>query len=374
MGRRRSRSPSVLRTPTHRSRSPTPIGRDRSGSHDHAFADAVHDLVDEVHYATSRRGRARGKFLAHLIVQCSPIFAAKLLGDDFYPLGRTSSFRRDSKRTSHSPWRGPAASAERDSRSISPEYRTTCLNKPSRSPSPKMRSPPKQLDYYGTTQLERRSRSPSPVSSYATPFRRLAARFTGGRHSRRLPPVPPPSYPDIIDIEEAGIHYPSELEQRSRSPSPSSVYSMSEYFRRPRLRRLPPAPGISGQTSSGGIHTSERDFDPFSAVGAGGSLMTSGRTGSSSCFRLLTPGLPTPRPPSATSATYPAAQSIHLLDTDDPLSIPSYHEAIQLPTLSHSPTIPHPETRSPTAINFPRVCSSPTHGATPTNNPEGLMV
>ena len=27
-----------------------------------AFAEAVHDLVDEVHFATSRRGRAKGKF------------------------------------------------------------------------------------------------------------------------------------------------------------------------------------------------------------------------------------------------------------------------------------------------------------------------
>ena len=236
-----------------------------------------------------------------------------------------------------------------------------------------MRSPPKQLEYYGTTQLERRSRSPSPTSSYATPFRRLAARFTGGRASRRLPPVPPPasSYPDVIDIEDAGIHYPSELEQRSRSPSPSaSVYSMSEYFRRPRLRRLPPAPGPGDGT--GGIFPSECDRDPFATTI--GPIGPTGRS-SSSCFGMLTPGLPTPllRPPSATAAissSYP--QSVHLLDTD-PLSIPSYHEAIQLPTLSHSPTIPHPETRSPTAINFPRVSSSPTHGATPNNNSDGLL-
>lgn len=67
-GRRRSRSPSI-RTP-QRSRSPTPIGRATSPHDPHHVADAVLDLVDEVHFATSRRGRARGLlriFLFHLI-------------------------------------------------------------------------------------------------------------------------------------------------------------------------------------------------------------------------------------------------------------------------------------------------------------------
>ena len=79
MGRRRSRSPSIAsraHASGSRTRSPTPIGAAaRSASPSAAaagapphpsvgesFADAVHDLVDEVHFVTSRRGRAIGWF------------------------------------------------------------------------------------------------------------------------------------------------------------------------------------------------------------------------------------------------------------------------------------------------------------------------
>lgn len=231
------------------------------------------------------------------------------MGDDFH-LGRSSSKRRDSHitRPSHSPWRG-APHHEQHSRSISPEYKTTNLHKASRSPSPKQ-SPPKLLDYYGTTQLERRSRSPSPGSAHSVPLQRLSRPpFRPPLiRGRRLPPVP------TVDTAAAAHSpsrtpldlYPCDYEGRSRSPSPCSVYSLSSHYRRSRLRRLPtviaPPPPV-------------------------------------------TPFVLPPMPHSTMQSSY---------------------EAIRLPTLSHSPTIPHPDTNSPnTNFNFPHLCTSPTH-CTPT--------
>ena len=125
---------------------------------------------------------------------------------------------------------------------------------------------------------------------------------------RRLPPVPTElaHSPSRTPLD----YYPCEYEQRSRSPSPCSVYSLSSHYRRSRLRRLP-------------------------AVIA---------------------------PPPVTPFVLPP---LH------PQMAASF-EQIRLPTLSHSPTIPHPDTSSPaTNFNFPHLCTSPTHG-TPTSQNTSL--
>ncbi|KAI1305265.1 hypothetical protein HDE_01408 [Halotydeus destructor] len=234
-GRGRSRSPSPRRRHSNareggprRDRSPTPIGRSMSPHvhPDHTFADAVHDLVDEVHYHTSRRGRAR----------------AKLLGDEFVPLDGAALSRRrgSSRRRSHSPWRGYNGQEKRD-HSSTPEYKTTCLDRRSRTPSPSQKSPPKILDYYGTTQLDQRSRSPSPSDSCQSQWT-IAHR----RHRGRRLPLPP-------------------------GPLKAMAYSCLQ------------------------------------AIGVGRRV-----------------------------------------------------EVMNMPTLSHSPTLPQPATRSPPVINFPKVSGSPT--------------
>lgn len=232
------------------------------------------------------------------------------MGEEVLSLDRAPSKRRESvlRHRPRSPWRG--APAEREDRSVSPEYRyrTTCLSRPSRSPSPKA-SPPRITEYYGTAQLERRSRSPSPTSAISAPIQRIPPRpppLPPGR-GRRLPLVPGepmPPYPPGAPME----YYPPEYDQRSRSPSPTSVYSVASYYRRPRLRRLPAI-----------VRTS-----------------------------MMGPGPPFLGPEGE----------------------PSFVEPISLPTVDHSPTIPAAEPRSPTRINFPRVCASPTRG--PSSNGRGL--
>ena len=232
-------------------------------------------------------------------------FTAKLLGDEFQ-LARSPSKRRGSHiaRSSHSPWRGVPPHEEQSSRSVSPEYKTTNLQKASRSPSPKQ-SPPKVFDYYGTTQLERRSRSPSPGSAHSVPLQRLTRPpfrppFIRGR---RLPSVPTEPFVQSPSRTPLG-YYPCEYEERSRSPSPCSVYSLSSHYRRSRFRRLPAVLG----------------------------------------------------PPPVTPFVWPPLHQ----------QMQPSIEQIRLPTLSHSPTIPHPDTDSPsTNFNFPHLCTSPTHG-TPT--------
>ena len=263
---------------------------------------------------------------------------AKLLGEEILPLGHV---RRDSfRRKSHSPWRGPAHEVT-ESRSVSPEYKTTCLSRPSRSPSPKASPPKIQDNYYGTTQLERRSRSPSPSPSreHAIAMQRLQwipplpPPPPQGRERRRLPslpgqppPPPAPAHHPLLDLSLDDIAFTTdsptsrepgheatvpptqvagptifEYDQRSRSPSPTtSAYSLTaagSTFRRPRLRRLPA----------------------------------------------------TVRPP---------MMAPFLLTQD---TVTGVVEQVPLPTVNHSPTIPHPEQRSPNGINFPRVCGSPTH-------------
>ncbi|RWS16656.1 Voltage-dependent calcium channel type A subunit alpha-1-like protein [Dinothrombium tinctorium] len=215
--RSRSRSPSPVRkNSTSRARSPTPIGRATTPHRDAAdeFAEAVNDVVDIVSNLTSRRGRAR----------------VKLLGDEFMTyggsmLGRSPSrSRRGSfRRRSRSPYQGPINNqrANGRSRSISPEYHTTCLGKRSRSPSPHLT--PTEPEYYGTTQLEQRSRSPSPSSAHSFPVQRLRAR-PGGRRLPLIPGVNKPSSLRLNAQSVEGINFPSvshspTIPQPIRSPN-----------------------------------------------------------------------------------------------------------------------------------------------------------
>ncbi|OQR78493.1 voltage-dependent calcium channel-like [Tropilaelaps mercedesae] len=173
--------PDGRRSPYLRGRSPSPSPR-------RGLADAVSDVVDMVKYETSRRGRAR----------------ARLHGDEYF--SSTHRFERSPSRYRHGQrYQGyqPA------SRQTSPEYRTTSLNRRSRSPSPSSQHSsqhpastshhhrqqhcrtPTHSEYYGTTQLERRSRSPSPATSAQS----LPVTAVGGRRGRRgggrrLPPTP----------------------------------------------------------------------------------------------------------------------------------------------------------------------------------------
>ena len=256
------------------------------------------------------------------------------------PLTRSPSRRRDSlkqqqQRRSRSPWRGVPEQRRGSGRSSSPEYRTTCLSRPSRSPSPKQQPPvsvlqsavvsqPEACSYYGTTQLERRSRSPSPVTvaaSQSLPLQRLVHRFTAvsrmGPSGRRLPPVPgshsPPLLPRLVPV--------SEYEQRSRSPSPSSsIYSLSSYYSRP---VLPPAPADYVAAS--------RLRYPVTIPGSGASQSRIGHA-------IIAP---------------------FVMSLDQPIL-----QHIRLPSVSNSPTRPD-LTQSPNDINFPRVCASPSHAGTP---------
>ncbi|XP_074596871.1 calcium voltage-gated channel subunit cacophony isoform X2 [Brevipalpus obovatus] len=169
--RLRGRSPSTR----SRLRSPRPS--------DVGFADIVTDVADIVKYESStRRGRARQKLLGDdILLYGSPL------------LGRSPSRRR---RRSRSPWRGPPTEhTEKESRprsqSNSPSYKTTCLDKRSRSPS--FQANAAQQEYYGTTKLAERSRSPSPSqSSRSLPVQRLRAvvNIAGRFRGRRLPPTP----------------------------------------------------------------------------------------------------------------------------------------------------------------------------------------
>ncbi|XP_022239678.1 voltage-dependent calcium channel type A subunit alpha-1-like isoform X4 [Limulus polyphemus] len=191
----RSRSPSPERfrhdslTPPRRGRSPTPIRRSssRRGGHDIGFSEAVTDLVDRVKYETSRRGRAK----------------AKLRGDEFGIAGQGRTFRGRSPIRSMpgkpSPWRTSSPLRGR-SRSISPEYRTTCFYRRSRSPSPN--STPGHSEYYGRTQLEQRSRSPSPASAHSLPLQRMPK-------GRKLPPTPNKPSTLRLDVRSVeGINFP----------------------------------------------------------------------------------------------------------------------------------------------------------------------
>ena len=251
--------------------------------------------------------------------------AAKLLGEEILPLGHVPPERRGSfRRRSHSPWRGPSEVELPESRSVSPTeaYKTTCLSRPSRSPSPKA-SPPKVQDYYGTTQLERRSRSPSPSIDHRRlqyiPPRAPPAPLGRGRRLPSLPgqpPPPPAPSMGLLELDDMafttdsptlGADRPfipsSEYEAHppsSRSPSPTHTLFDSMVTRRPRLRRLPA----------------------------------------------------TQRPP-------PMAPFIVTQDTATGIL-----EQVPLPTVNDSPTIPNPEQRSPNGINFPRVCASPSMSPT----------
>lgn len=69
-------------------------------------------------------------------IEIAFILTDKHLGDDIQLYGRSSSHRRRSR----SPWRGPPPNAMDDNPSgqshrNSPEYKNTCLDKRSRSPS-----------------------------------------------------------------------------------------------------------------------------------------------------------------------------------------------------------------------------------------------
>ncbi|XP_076352294.1 voltage-dependent calcium channel type A subunit alpha-1-like isoform X1 [Tachypleus tridentatus] len=173
----RSRSPSPERSRrdspilTRRRRSPTPIRRSpspRRGVHDIGFSDTVFDIVERTKHETSRRGRAK----------------VKLRGDEFGMYGQGSPFRGRSPVRSmlgkSSPWRISSPSPGR-SRSVSPEYGTACLYRPSRSPSPKITST--HSEFYGRVPLEHRSRSPSPASAHSLPLQRVS-------RGRKLPPTP----------------------------------------------------------------------------------------------------------------------------------------------------------------------------------------
>lgn len=139
-------------------------------------------------------------------------------------LGRSPS-RRGSGKRSHSPWKGFRPPHQGRSRSISPEYRTTCLDRRSRSPSPLHETLPPGEEYYGTTQLERRSRSPSPSSAHSLPIQRLrtSGRRTGG--GRRLPATPSkPSSLRLTAQSVEGINFPvvshsPTVPQPNRSPN-----------------------------------------------------------------------------------------------------------------------------------------------------------
>lgn len=260
------------------------------------------------------------------------------------------------KRRSRSPWRGAPEQRRGSERSLSPEYKTTCLSRPSRSPSPKQLplQPPlasqPEPSYYGTTQLERRSRSPSPTRSLPAqsfPLQRiLAARFAASRlgsSGRRLPPVPsafPCSrsptriVPGSVAGEAGGAGmsgYPvSEYEQRSRSPSPcSSVYSLSSYY-----RHADSAAAARLRYSSGGLRY------PVTASAAVAAAAASTGTTSRIGHPIIAP---------------------FVMSLDQPIL-----QHIRLPSVSNSPTIPRPDvTQSPNDINFPRVCASPSHAGPP---------
>ncbi|XP_076342693.1 voltage-dependent calcium channel type A subunit alpha-1-like isoform X3 [Tachypleus tridentatus] len=194
--RTRSRSPSPERvrhdssTPPRRGRSPTPIRRStspRRGGHDIGFSEAVNNLVDRVKYETSRRGRAK----------------AKLRGDEFDISGQGKKFRGRSPNRSTfgkpSTWKTISQLPGR-SRSISPEYKTSCLYKISRSPSPN--TTPTHSEYYGKTQLEQRSRSPSPASAHSLPLQR-------GPRGRKLPQTPNKPSTLRLDVRSMeGINFP----------------------------------------------------------------------------------------------------------------------------------------------------------------------
>ncbi|RWS29521.1 voltage-dependent calcium channel type A subunit alpha-1-like protein [Leptotrombidium deliense] len=106
------------------------------------------------------------------------------------------------------------------SRSISPEYQSTCLDKRSRSPSPHLT--PTETEYYGTTQLEQRSRSPSPSSAHSFPVQRLRVSRPGGR---RLPLTPSKPLSLRLNAQSVeGINFPSlshspTIPQPTRSPN-----------------------------------------------------------------------------------------------------------------------------------------------------------
>lgn len=262
------------------------------------------------------------------------------------PLTRSPSRRRDSlkqqQRRSRSPWRGAPEQRRGSERSMSPEYRTTCLSRPSRSPSPKQQPPTAvqqaatqpEPSYYGTTQLEQRSRSPSPTLKpvpQSLALQRLQMRFAAmsrfgaGGSGRRLPPVP----------GAGGHHSPprplvalSEYDQRSRSPSPcSSVYSLSSYYSHHRQQPQPPSQAQQFAARYGPVN-----------AGASGPLVSSG-AGSRIGHAIIAP---------------------FVMSLDQPIL-----QHIRLPSVSNSPTRPDCLTQSPNDINFPRVCASPSHSTPP---------
>lgn len=137
-----------------------------------------------------------------------------MLDDDLWygTLIRSPSRRKGSRRRSRSPWRGPPPNAlekpELRSRSISPEYHTTCLDQPSRTPSP--HETPTPQEYYGTTQLEQRSRSPSPSSVYSVPSEQIRPNVASRPGGRRLPPIPnKPSMLHLNSQSNEGINFPT---------------------------------------------------------------------------------------------------------------------------------------------------------------------
>ncbi|XP_015795896.2 voltage-dependent calcium channel type A subunit alpha-1 isoform X5 [Tetranychus urticae] len=255
-----SRSPSPTRdeSPVKGDRGRSPVGRSRLHSprpSDVGFAEAVSDVVDIVKFETSRKGRAR----------------QKLLGDEFYSygsplLGRSPSRRRASRRRSRSPWRGPpptttTTEATGRSRSISPEYRTTCLDKRSRSPSPHGHAhshvsshhplqtpvPGPSDNYYGTTKLAERSRSPSPQSAVSLPIQRLRTAATAvgaatvalgrSRTGRRLPATPFKPSPLSLGGSQSveGINFPT----LSHSPTIPMIDKSPNNINFPRVNASP---------------------------------------------------------------------------------------------------------------------------------------
>ncbi|OTF76409.1 hypothetical protein BLA29_000723 [Euroglyphus maynei] len=198
------------------------------------FASTVNDLVGIVKYETSKKGRAKCNYNDRF----SPTLPAG-------GLVRHGSHRRSSYRY-REPWRGPRPedqgpseplfhyphskqyymqrlrqAQENDefgqhSPSSSMEYRSHSsrmdLDRPSRSPSPHPLDPTK-TEYYGTTKLEQRSRSPSPTSqaqqSTSIPFQQLR-RFPGrflNGAKRRLLPTTPGNLPKSLD-PAAQINFP----------------------------------------------------------------------------------------------------------------------------------------------------------------------
>nr|XP_046908926.1 voltage-dependent calcium channel type A subunit alpha-1-like isoform X12 [Dermatophagoides farinae] len=202
------------------------------------FADTVTDLVGIVKYETSRKGRAKSKIRSTNEDFSSPTVPAG-------GLVRHGSHRRPSYRY-REPWRGPRPedqgpseplfhyphskqyymqrlrqAQENDefgqhSPSSSMEYRSHSsrmdLDRPSRSPSPHPLDQTK-TEYYGTTKLEQRSRSPSPTSqaqqSSSIPFQQLR-RFPSrflNGAKRRLLPTTPGNLPKSLD-PSAQINFP----------------------------------------------------------------------------------------------------------------------------------------------------------------------